>query len=380
MKIAFVTNSIFETEGQGRVSCEIIRHCALRGVAMTLVASRVAPSVLSLPNVHWEQVHPFVQRPALALVWDFARRADAVINRLRGSVDTVVANGVSLRCSHDVNICHFVHAAWMRSPANPYKEGGGLYGWYQRTYVRQNSFWEMQTYGSARHIVAVSDMTRGDLIRAGVTADRISVIGNGVDLNEYHPAREDRAVCGLPAAVPLALFAGDLRTSRKNLDTVLAALAQVPALHLAVAGRHESSPYPQLAASLGVADRVHFLGFQGRVGRLMRSCDFFIFPSRYDPCPLVVLEALASGLPVITSRATGSSNAVDEESGFVIDDSNDVERCAQAMRALASDQPLRARMSAGARLSAEKRGWDTVASQYLNLFEELSKAPLKAAV
>src|SRR5690606_25250574 len=111
---------------------------------------------------------------------------------------------------------------------------------------------------------------------------------------------------GLPDAVPLALFVGDIQSSIKNLDAGLAALVQVPGLHLAVAGRIGTSPYPAMAEGLGVQDRVHFLDFRSDIADLMRAADFFVLVSRRDSCPLVLIEAVSSGLPVVTARTVGN--------------------------------------------------------------------------
>src|SRR5260370_25449043 len=105
----------------------------------------------------------------------------------------------------------------------------------------------------------------------------------------------------------MAIFAGDLKTSRKNLDTVLNAIRMLPSVHLAVAGGVDGSPYLALAERLGVPDRVHFLGRVSAMPLLMKSADCFIFPSRYDPLGLVILEAMATGLPVITSASAGGA-------------------------------------------------------------------------
>jgi len=151
---------------------------------------------------------------------------------------------------------------------------------------------------------------------------------------------------------------------------VLHALQQVPALHVAVVGRLPGSPYPALAEQLGVADRVHFLGFRRDVASLMRAVDFFVLPSRRDSCPLVLLEAMASGLPVIVSRQVGTANLVGE-AGFVIENPEDHEALAQAMAMLTREPDLRREMGQKARAVAEEHSWERMASRYAALFERL---------
>jgi glycosyltransferase involved in cell wall biosynthesis len=170
--------------------------------------------------------------------------------------------------------------------------------------------------------------------------------------------------------MPIALFAGDLRTPRKNLDTVLRALPMVPGLHLAVAGHHRGTPYPNLAQSLSVADRVHFIGFQRDMPGLLRCADLFVFPSRYEACSLVLLEALASGVPVVTARSAGGSELIDPDVGLVLDDSEDHIALATTLRRLTQDNQGRRTMARRARALAKHHTWQVMAGQYIDLLQD----------
>ena len=110
---------------------------------------------------------------------------------------------------------------------------------------------------------------------------------------------------------------------RKNLDTVLQALVGASGVHLAVVGAREGSPYPALAERLGVADRVHFLGFRRDMAQIMQAVDIFVFPSRYEPFGIVVLEAMASGVPVILAATVGAAEVVTPDCGVVLPDPED---------------------------------------------------------
>jgi glycosyltransferase involved in cell wall biosynthesis len=125
---------------------------------------------------------------------------------------------------------------------------------------------------------------------------------------------------------------------------------------------------------LGLSDRVHFVGFRRDIPEIMRSVDLFIFPSRYEACSLVLLEALSSGLPVITATATGGAELVTPECGIVLTDSNDIDALAVAMMSLVSGDMLIQQMSQAARSVAEQHSWTTMAQTYVDLFEELSNA------
>jgi len=231
---------------------------------------------------------------------------------------------------------------------------------------------ERRAYSQAKVVVAVSEGTRKELIKIGIPDERIRVITNGVDLQEFSPGPADRRELSLPEGVPLGIFVGDIRAPRKNLDTVLHALVEVPGLHLAVVGSTAESPYPRLARQLGLASRVHFLGYRTEVPQLMRAADLFVFPSRFEELPLVILEAMASGLPIVTATTAGADDLVSEECGFVVDDPNDTEALAGALKWLVQHPENRKKMGQAARAVAEQHSWQRMSEQYLRLYEEVA--------
>ena len=91
-------------------------------------------------------------------------------------------------------------------------------GTYQGFYTALNANWERKAFDRAKVVVAVSEKVAQELVAIGIPRDRIRVILNGIDLQEFAPGIVDRQKRGLPEEVPLALFAGDIRTPRKNLD------------------------------------------------------------------------------------------------------------------------------------------------------------------
>jgi glycosyltransferase involved in cell wall biosynthesis len=190
----------------------------------------------------------------------------------------------------------------------------------------------------------------------------------------------DRQALGLPRGVVL-LFVGEIRTPRKNLDTLLQALRDVPAAVLCVVGDTAQSPYPALARRLGVADRVMFLGYRDDVAQLMRAADLFVFPSRYEACSLVLLEALASGLPVVAARTTGGSELLTPECSVLIDDADDAAALAVAVNGLLASSEARLRMRTAARKLAEKHSWASMPGCYLDTYRERARSgPSASAV
>jgi UDP-glucose:(heptosyl)LPS alpha-1,3-glucosyltransferase len=204
--------------------------------------------------------------------------------------------------------------------------------------------------------------------RFGVPEERLCVIYNGVDTDRFHPERriaarsEMRRDLGLEG--PAALFVG-AGFRRKGLDRAIEGLAKgAPAdAVLLVAGGDDPRPWRELAARRGVADRVRFLGRRGDVDRLHAAADLFVLPTRYDPFSNACLEAMASGLPVATTRTNGASELIDRgRSGLVLDDGFE-----EAFALLAEPERLEA-MGRGARATAGERSWSRHTEEVLALY------------
>lgn len=374
MRIAIVTHKFVKGDGQGRVNSEVVREALRQGHYLTLIASEVAEEFLAHPAVTWIPI-PVKGWPTALLQYQvFAWRSARWISRHRKEFDVLQVNGFTTWASADVSAVHFVHTAWLRSPVHSSRLRRDLYGLYQWVYTSLNAGLERRAFAQAKVVVAVSQQIRAELLQAGVPSERICVIVNGVDTSEFHPGPARRTALGLPEEVPLALFAGDIRTPRKNLDTVLKALVSATGIHLAVAGETAGSPYPALSAELGLAARVHFLGYRWDIPDLMRASDLFVFPSRYEACSLVLLEALASGLPIITAATAGGSEVVTQDCGVVLPDPNDAAALADALCRMTGSPERMAAQGRAARAVAEKHTWTDMANDYLQVFEGLKNA------
>lgn len=367
MKIALVTHKFCKGDGQGRVNFEIAREALRQGHSLTLIATEVAAEFQGHPAVTWVPVPVRHWPTALLKGQVFAAKSARWLIAHRQDVDVVQVNGFITWAASDVNAVHFVHSAWGKSSVHTGRLRPGPYGLYQKLYTALNARLEGRAFRQTKTVVAVSERVKQELIAIGVPGQHIQVIINGVDLDEFAPGSASPTGLELLDGATLALFVGDIRTPRKNLDTTLRALVSVPDLHLIVAGATAGSPYPALCASLGLDDRVHFLGFRRDIASLMRVMDLFVFPSRYEACSLVLLEALASGLPVITAATAGGAEVITLESGIVLPDPNDVAALAAAMRTLMQSRKRRRDMSLAARAVAEQHSWSSMANAYLEI-------------
>lgn len=375
MTIALVTHVVESGDGQGRVNLEIARAALENGHHVVLVASRVSDALRSRDTVRWVPVPVDGIPTELLRNQVFAWRSARWLSQNHNAFDVLLANGAITWTAADVNAAHFVHSAWLRSPAHAIRTTRGPYAWYQGLYTAVNALWERWAFRQATTVVAVSRQVKQDLQSLGIPSPTIQVIPNGVDPTEFCPGSSARSTLDLPTGVPMGAIVGDLQTSRKNVDTVLHAMQRVPAVHLAVAGRTTGSPYPDLARSLGINDRVHFLGYCTDVPALLRSVDVCLCPSRYEPFSLVLLEALASGCPVITARTVGAAALLTEDAGWVLDDPDDVEGLTQALKTVVTSPSLLRSMGRTARRIGAAHSFDRMAHAYLSLLERHASTP-----
>ena len=370
MRLCIVTHKIQKGDGQGRVNYEVALEAIRHGYHLTLLASEISPELAENSQVNWIQIPVSGYPSEFIRNFIFAQKSSAWLRKHRHEVDLIKVNGAITKGASDVNAVHFVHSSWWRSPVHISRQRRDLYGLYQWLYSAINAYAEKQAFRESKVVIAVSGKVADELVNIGVPRDKIRVIVNGVDLKEFAPGVTSRQKLGLPKNVNLALFAGDIRTTRKNLDSILQALVKVPNLHLAVVGKTEGSPFPELANSLGISERVHFLGYRRDIAEIMRAVDFFVFPSRYEACSLVLLEAMASGLPVITATVTGGAELVAPEAGIILPDTDNIDALAAALLLL-TDNAMVKEMGKAARTIAEQHSWTIMAQTYLDLFTEL---------
>jgi UDP-glucose:(heptosyl)LPS alpha-1,3-glucosyltransferase len=185
---------------------------------------------------------------------------------------------------------------------------------------------ERRVFARTPQIVAISQLGAREITRLyGVPDARLTVVYNGVDLTRHHPDNRGRhraaarAEAGLPAGVWTALFAGS-GFERKGLATALQALAALEdrGSRLLVVGKGDTRAYRAQAEALGVTARVVWLGARPDIERWYAAADALVLPTRYEPFGNVHLEALASGLPVVTTTAAGGAEAVGPDSGAVV--------------------------------------------------------------
>lgn len=372
-RVCIVTHVVAPWDGQGRVNYELARHLADAGHQVTLVASTVEQQLASHPGIKWIRipVPSAVPEPVKWLAFALLARL-RVGPRMLTDFDIVHLNGAIAPIQADLNTSHFVHAGWQR-------HGPTRLDRWQRLVTAVSAWAERKAYRSARRVVAVSESVAGELRQTtSISRGRLRVIYNGVDTVEFRPRRPEdprplREGLDLPASSFVVLFIGDARSSRKNLDLALATLARLePRFRLAVIGEHRGGPYEKVAMEMGVAGRVHFLGPRRDVAECLRDADALLCVSHYEPASLVLLEGMASGLPVICTPSLGNAPFVDHGfNGFRLRSASDRERAAWLLEALERDPAMRQRIGSAARQTACQLTWTRMGRAYESLYGEL---------
>ena len=187
-------------------------------------------------------------------------------------------------------------------------------------------------------VIAISDMVKQDIIRwYGTPEEKITVVYNGVDIERFHPRnhqhREEIRKYHLIGDEIVILFVSN-NFRMKGLGYLIETLSEIkkeghPAFKLLILGRDRKKPYLRLAKKRGILEEIVFAGSTDEPEKYYRAADFLVHPTFYDACSLTVLEALASGLPVITTSANGASGVLQHgKEGWVIakpEDRNELE-------------------------------------------------------
>lgn len=272
----------------------------------------------------------FDLRPAIRLA-RLVRREGYDLLHTHSARALLIARLAAALCG--VPIVHHVHG-------NTSSEVAG------RRFTRLNAWAERKSLPAAEAVIAVSASVADYLCALGVRAERLHVVRNGV------PTRAsctDRTTWSANAALG---FIALLRP-RKGLETFLEAAALLRsrglAARLRIVGRFESTEYERevhrRAEQLGLAEDIDWRGFQQRVDAELDAMDLLIFPSILpEGMPMVLLEAMAAGVPIVASRVSGITDVVADREEALLFSPGDAVALADAVSELAGDAALRERL------------------------------------
>ncbi len=370
MRIALVTRR-FDPAGGGteRDLTITARLLSRAGHQITIHAAEIRAATSEWPL---RQVAAPRLGRALGFLW-FARAAGAAARR--SGADLVlsfarIADADVLRSGGGA------HSSYMRA-ARQWQSGPARIAMRISPYHRIQVIVERAGFQSPRlqRVIAVSELVRRDLLQTFVLPPaRTVTLYNGVDLDRFTPARDTAARAairrdlGVSDSRPAVMFVGN-GFGRKGLRFLIEAWPAIgnDAQLIVVGSDRVAASYERIARRLGLDRRVSFSGRRTDVDRLMRGADAFALPSLFEPFGNVAMEAMAAGVPVLTSIQSGVAEVIPVPMReFIVNDPTNPGELTLRMNALiATASALRDT----AREAAEEFTWDRHARELLAIVE-----------
>jgi glycosyltransferase involved in cell wall biosynthesis len=238
--------------------------------------------------------------------------------------------------------------------------------------ARLGGYYDLKYYRRCHHLIANTRDIADYVVAGGWPKERVHYLPNFVAATKAPPL--PRASLATPADAPLALALGRLHPN-KAFDMLLAAMARLPRLHLWLAGEGEERELLQRQArSLGIAERVRFLGWRDDTAALLAAADLLVCPSRREPLGNVVIEAWAAGVPVVATSSEGPRALIaDDQTGLLVP-IDDAGALARAIARIIDDPALRARLAEAGRAAYEAEFTEgRVVTLYRDLLERVKR-------
>jgi UDP-glucose:(heptosyl)LPS alpha-1,3-glucosyltransferase len=331
-------------------------------------------------NVTFHKV-PALKKPGILRTPSFVLNNSLMLKK--SDFDIVFNNGCGATCIQDIIVAASLHKAWAVETRK-----SGL----KRFFLNPLHYWtftiEKFNYKKRKYkkIIAISEFIKRHLIHYyGLPGEDIVVIHHGVDLEEFTPSKKGiyrsdiRRGLGISEDDLLLVFTGK-EFRRKGLLYVFEALSEIKdkKVKLLVIGAGEIGQFKNIALKLGIEKDIVFLGHSPEVAKYYAASDAFVFPSTFDAFGMVVLEAMACGLPVIVSPTAGASELVDNmKEGVLLRKYDDITGLVENIKLLLNNPDVRNDWGINARLKAEKHSWDKVADDTLKVISDVYGSKLK---
>ena len=231
-----------------------------------------------------------------------------------------------------------------------------------------HDFVDLKYFKRATAFTPTTAAQRDYLISRGIPANRIRLITN---FSTFEPVSEVQSNDEVTKIV-----AHGRLVHKKGFDLLLRAFSHLADdnIHLYLAGDgRERQRLVNLAASLNLDNKVHFVGWQDDIRRFLLQGDLFVLPSRYEPFGIALLEAMACGIPVVATKCHGPLEIVDDDSAWLSDIDNE-EALTDAMRAAINDPEGRRRRAQTAwTLFQDRYATDKVITKFESLYESIRR-------
>ena len=301
----------------------------------------------------------------VSLLWRIRRELDRCRCRILHTHDfksDVVGWGVA-RTIPGLQLVATAHG-WSRPVDAKHRLYQGLDRWVLRRFPR---------------VLTVSEDTASRLVRAGIRRSRVTVIPNGVDVEQWKPVGKAPRPAGFPSEGSVVGVVGRLSLD-KDVETVIDALARLvgsfPGTTLVVVGEGpRRAALEKRAREAGMQERVRFLGYRADMREIYAALDLFVQSSRTEGMPNTILEAMAMGRPVVATAVGGVPEMIRDGQDGLLFPVGDAETLAARLKALLEDAELRRRLGEQARRRVEERFSFAARLRRLeDLYEEMARS------
>ncbi|MBF0180442.1 MAG: glycosyltransferase family 4 protein [Magnetococcales bacterium] len=372
MKLALIRQRYNPFGGAERFLERAMDALRAQGVEITLIARQWETGMTGITPLSCDPFH-------LGRWWRDAGFARAVGRRLQGHPYHLTQTHERIPGCDIYRAGDGVHAEWLQQRGrgqSPLARRLALLNPYHR-YVLDAERRLFEDPG-LRAVICNSRMVRDEILaRFRIDPGKLHVIYNGVDMQRFHPdaralhRERVRREWGIGEGEVCFLFVGS-GFARKGVGVLLRAMARLPeGCRLLVAGRDkEQARMTRLAARLGLRDRVSFAGGCKEVIPLYAAADAVALPTLYDPFPNVALEAMAMGLPLVTSHKCGAVDLIVPGRNGLLADALDAEDLARQLASL-QDPGLREAMGRAARETVAPLTLEAMGTQLVALYQQL---------
>ena len=374
MRVAISFPGCHRRGGVERVMLECVNFLASRGHETHAFASLWDRKALH-PEVLRHEINTEVSVGAWRLQ-AYLKCSKKLIARMDPPVDITASFGVAAP-PNSVVWMQSVHAAWIeicqakRCLWGRFKQR--LNPFHPIILKMEKSLMKQRAY---RRILALAPQVMEDLLRIyEVPEEDITILPNGYSRREFNAWRRlenrgrMREQLGYKEADRIVIFVAN-ELERKGFFPLLRAIASLrePDLKLLAVGRLDPAACARELQRLKMTDRVRFVGPTSEVADYYAAADLFALPTQYEAWGLVIVEALASGLPVLTSRLAGAASVVQEgKTGLLLDEPRDEREIAAKLSILLEGEYADETVIAS---SVESYAWDQILLRYESILEQ----------
>ncbi len=245
------------------------------------------------------------------------------------------------------------------------------------------SWMEKRNVKKCKEFIALAKCVKKTIVSGyAIPDEKVTVCYSGVNIKEFHPKNkklyrdEIREQFKIKEDEKLILFVGN-PFSRKGLDQLVRALPYIKneKFRLLVSGKDDPKPYIELSKKLGLDNKIVYnIGLTSEIRKIFAAADMFVFPTLYEPFGLVILEAMASGLPVITSEIAGAAELITNyKDGIILKNPENVDEIGKALKYLFESDKRTGIIRNRAREKAENYTWERTAKCMLKVLERVGE-------